>query len=316
MTTTTDFRIADAEHPLWLGGGGHLAGSHGSAEELLEASGLDWSVEQVPLRTDHGPVPGFVANVRSDNGGFLGVVGEGFKPVDNLATLELAEAISGATWLSAGSTRGGARIHALLRLPDDVVIGGLDTERVLPLMHISNGHDGSLALTVQVKPMRLACLNGMLLPVKGADLSWKGRHSNGIELRLDDARKALQLGASYYHQLEETGEQLLGKPMNKRSFERFLEQLVPFPVDVDVTAGGRKVTNVETVRQAIRFARNAPDNANVENTAWGALQAVTRYTTHDARTRKTSGRTESDAAFERITGQHDLVDRAYRLLTL
>ena len=72
-----------------------------------------------------------------------------------------------AHWLGAGETRGGARVHALLRLEREVRIGRAEGEEVLPLLCLRNGHDGGLAVTVSVAPFRLACLNGMMLPLAG-----------------------------------------------------------------------------------------------------------------------------------------------------
>jgi hypothetical protein len=68
-------------------------------------------------------------------------------------------------------------VHALLRLDPEIRIGGAAGEEGLPLLCLRNGHDGGLAVTISVAPFRLACLNGMMLPLEGAARTWKARHT-------------------------------------------------------------------------------------------------------------------------------------------
>src|SRR6266542_544208 len=119
-------RIEDAAAPLWLGSGAAAwgdvvravdpAATH-SAAEMIAAAGLDWRVEQHPLeavvereyQSLRLPVPRHVANVRSDTRAVLGVVGEGYEPLQNRAAFAFCDAITDsgqAHWIGAGATRG------------------------------------------------------------------------------------------------------------------------------------------------------------------------------------------------------------------
>src|SRR5215210_6344096 len=119
-------RIEDATAPLWLGSGpaawGDVvravdpAATH-SAAGMIAAAGLDWRVEQHPLeavvereyQSLRLPVPRHVANVRSDTRAVLGVVGEGYEPLQNRAAFAFCDAITDsgrAHWIGAGATRG------------------------------------------------------------------------------------------------------------------------------------------------------------------------------------------------------------------
>lgn len=330
-------RIEEAERPLWFGrmpaGWGDTlrtidASSGRDAAAMIAAAGLDWTVEQHPLEAVVGreyqtlrvPVPRHVANVRSDTRAVLGVVGEGYEPLQNCAAFAFCDGITDsgrAHWIGAGATRGGARVHALMKLDREVGIGGADGEEVLPLLCFRNGHDGGLAVTVSVAPFRLACVNGMLLPLADAQRTWKARHTANVEAKLADARRTLGIAWRYYDELEELGGRLIGEPIGESEFERFLAQLVPLPEPrPDGSDGGRAVRNVERVREAIRMAyRTAPDLADIRGTRWGALQAVTAYVDHVQPTRQTAGRTHAEARFERATEPQPLKDRALELLT-
>ena len=103
---------------------------------MIDAAGLAWTVEQHPFEavlSDRGggeptrvPVPRVVANMRSDTSAVLGVVGEGYEPLQNRAAFAFCDAITDsgeAHWLGGGETRGGARVHALMRLDREIRIG-------------------------------------------------------------------------------------------------------------------------------------------------------------------------------------------------
>ncbi len=330
-------QIEDARAPLWLGSGPAAWGDvvHAvdpaatqNAAEMIAAAGLDWRVEQQPLeavvereyQSARLPVPRHVANVRSDTRAVLGVVGEGYEPLQNRAAFAFCDAITDsgqARWIGAGATRGGARVHALMRLDREIRIGAAEGEDVLPLLCFRNGHDGGLSVTVSVAPFRLACLNGMLLPLADAQRTWKARHTANVEAKLADARRTLGIAWAYYDELEALGGRLICERMDAGEFERFLARLVPLPEPrPDRTDGGRAVRNVERVREAIRTAyRAAPDLDNVRGTHWGALQAVTAYVDHAQPTRQTAGRSHAEARFERAIEPQPLKDRALELLT-
>src|SRR5215831_6307 len=163
---TSSYRIEDARSALWFGrwpGGwgdvvhGVAPGSGSSASAMIDAAGLAWTVEQHPVEAVLGnresgqarvPVPRVVANVRSDTRAVLGVVGEGYEPLQNRTAFAFCDAITDsgrAHWIGAGATRGGARVHALMRLDREIRIGGAEGEEVLPLLCFRNGHDGGRA---------------------------------------------------------------------------------------------------------------------------------------------------------------------------
>jgi phage/plasmid-like protein (TIGR03299 family) len=175
---------------------------------------------------------------------------------------------------------------------------------VLPLLCFRNGHDGGLAVTISVAPFRLACLNGMMLPLEGAERTWKARHTVNLDGRLADARRTLGIAWRYYDELEQVGGRLISERMSGAEFKRFLSQLVPLPVrQPDATNGGRAVRNVERVREAIATAyRATPDLANITGTRWGALQAVTTYVDHVQPTRATAGRSQPGGALRARDG--------------
>ncbi len=332
---TAALPIVDATAPLWFGAGpagwGDVlhavrpsSSGHTSAD-VVAACGLAWTVEQHPVcaaiargdgTTLHTAVPRALANVRSDTGHVLGLVGDGYRPLQNADALALCDDLvdsGSAHWIVAGHTRGGARVHAVMRLDREITIGDAQGEDVLPLLVLRNGHDGGLAVTVSVAPFRLACLNGMLLPVPGAARTWKARHTATIAHRLADARRTLQIAWTYYDALEEAGAALIRQPISLPEVARFLRQLVPDPTGPTATERRRRSAEANRLRM-LDVYRTTPDLDAIRGTRWGALQAVTAYHDHHARTRARRGRALHEARFERATQPASLKDRALALL--
>jgi phage/plasmid-like protein (TIGR03299 family) len=247
----------------------------------------------------------------------LGVVGDGYRPLQNADAFRLADDLvdSGrAHWIGAGATRGGARVHAVMRLDREIRIGDSTGEDVLPLLVLRNGHDGGLALTIGVAPFRLACLNGMLLPVTAAARTWKARHTATIGERLHDARRTLEIAWTYYDELEDLGARLLARRVSRPEVERIIGRLVPDPTGPAATERRRRAAEEVRLR-LIDVYDTTPDLADIRGTRWGVLQAVTAFHDHHARTRTSRGRSRDEARFERATEPAAIKDRALALLT-
>ena len=289
-----------------------------TADHALRAAGLDWNVIQRPLLVDHGhattPVTSHVANLRDDYCTTLGIVGASYEPVHNRDALRVAEAIidaSGADWVGVAQTHGGARTHAVLRLPREVRIAGDEDEAILPLLHVRNAHDGSSALSVAVCPYRVVCSNGMALPLPGAERTWRVRHTANATSRIAEARRALGTTWRYLDRLDEIGQRLISAPLSDTEFEHFARSLLPVDRQASAPAGQRRYARVMEQRIALQTAREAPDARAIRGTRWGALQAVTRYASHSQPLRAGS----ADRTFTRATEPAALSARALHLLS-
>ena len=104
-----------------------------TSEEAICLAGLDWSVEPWPLvaRRDgiEREVTGRVANVRTDTGAVLGVVGPGYKVFQNRAAFEFFDALVDeklAIYETAGALKGGRYVWMLARLPKTLRAAGDD----------------------------------------------------------------------------------------------------------------------------------------------------------------------------------------------
>lgn len=81
------------------------------SEEALRLAGLDWEVQQKPVYTESGIIPGYKANVRSTDQKVLGVVTDRYKVVQNTEAFAFTDALlgNGVRYETAGSLQGGRK---------------------------------------------------------------------------------------------------------------------------------------------------------------------------------------------------------------
>jgi len=317
----TTFAFTDTEQPVRYGGVLLDVRNAHTADELLKETHLDWEVVQRPLsvvqRDSRGRLAGsqtvesHVANVRTDTGAVVGVVGTRYRVVPKHDAFDFADNLveSGeASWVGARETGGGSRIHAALRINRDLYLPGLEDDKLEPLLFLHEAYDGDLSLTFQALVLRLICLNGMVVRAKGIErYEWKVRHTETFDQKLIEARRALGLVNTYFDQFTDLGERLLALKLDPHAFERFLGQLVPYPKDIlqltaEELAKDRRVTNTETVRAAIAAQLERDDLANFKRTGWGAFNAVAAYIDHDAPVRATGKHSVVEQRFLRLLG--------------
>jgi phage/plasmid-like protein (TIGR03299 family) len=143
-----------ARQPTWSGLGTKVETARTSAEALKQSK-LDWSVIQQPIYTEQGHlIPNYKANVRDSDNSVLGIVTDRYSVVQNTEAFSFIDVLlgEGVRFENIGSLQNGRRCFILAKLPDRYVING---ERIDPYLCFCNSHDGSLALTIFMTPIRI-----------------------------------------------------------------------------------------------------------------------------------------------------------------
>jgi len=196
--TSTD-RAMFNRTPAWHGLG-DVVDRDMNAAEGLGFLGMDWTVSSRPLFAQveqegmqvMRAVETHKAQVRDDNGDTLGVVGEGFRTVQNSELAALADALAGeggCTVESMGSLRGGRRVWILAKGASFDIGKG---DEHAPYLVLANGHDGSMSLRALPTTVRVVCANTLALALEGRAGGYTFRHTAGLSVRLDDVRAALR----------------------------------------------------------------------------------------------------------------------------
>jgi phage/plasmid-like protein (TIGR03299 family) len=191
--TESDHMVSGSSVTPWHGLGTILPDNL-TASAALEAARLNWQVTQESTYDgDMKEHPLYLFNRRSDTRAVLGVVEQGWQPVQNERLLEIAESLAQVDGVdyrpvieTAGSLRGGRIVWALVRTGERSFADS--THRTYLLL--SNGHDGKRALRGTLTDVRVVCAN-TLRWAEAAESKLYVSHARGVEKRVQTALTTL-----------------------------------------------------------------------------------------------------------------------------
>lgn len=280
-----------------------------TSQDALHYSGLDWKVEQEPLMTGtFKDVPGFKANIRSDNGTVLGVVSNRYQVVQNEEAFAFTDELigEGVVYETAGSLNGGRKVWLLAKLPERYHLAG---EAVEPYIVFTNSHDGSGAIRVAPTPVRVVCQNTLNLALNTAKRSWSMIHTGGIQAKLEEAKDTLFRASQYMNALQEEAERLTMQRVTDRQVMNWVNDLLPLEDD----ATEKQKANIIRLRSdLIHRYFDAPDLVALPRSGWRFINAVSDFATHAQPIRNTKEYQQN--LFAKTIDGHPLMDKAMKLL--
>ena len=280
-----DFMFSGRGIVPWHGIGKILDGVLNSEDAIREAK-LDWKVEQTPVFSGGNwaaPIPGYMANVRSDTREVLGIVGEKYQVAQNRDVFAFADELIGTsevpcTYETAGSLFNGRRVFMLVNMPK----GRIVEDEYQPYLCLSNAHDGSSSLQIFLTGLRVVCNNTLQAALHTAKRKIAIRHLSGMEARKEEAVRMRQTASRYFHELERFAAELAGKKVN---IGKVLDRLFP----ASTAMSSRQVQANREVKEIIKtLFKRKDDLQNFRGTAWGAYNAIADYRSNAEPKRKTA----------------------------
>ena len=251
---------------------------------LEEAKLANWNVRLSPL-TDHiseswNDVSQASLVIRDNpfNGetDVLATVGKRYKPVQNEELFQFADAIHDANadcrWESAGSLKKGKVVFGTVDIPRTMVLDpqGANDQTKLYLI-VWTSHDGSVAVQAAVTPVRVVCQNTLNLAMKNAKQSFKIRHTQSVEGRIQVARETLGLALGYFDEFEKEAQSLYAQAITDAEFSKLIQSIYPKP-EIDAKGAIKKWENkVDTINDIY----TGEFNGMIAGNAWGAFNALT-----------------------------------------
>ena len=236
--------------------------------EHISESWNDVSQAQLVLRTNP-------FNQETD---VLATVGKRYNVIQNEELFAFADAIHDADpscrWESAGSLRKGKVVFGTVEIPRTMVLDpqGANDETKLYLI-VWTSHDGSVAVQAAVTPVRVVCQNTLNLAMRNAKQSFKIRHTQTAEGKIQIARETLGLTLGYFDEFEKQAQALFAQSITDAEFSKLIQTIYPKPADdaskVAKTKWENKVVLIDDLYH------NSPTNATIKGTKWGALNALT-----------------------------------------
>ena len=286
--------------PAWH----NLANRIFSQEEMVstqlmldEAKLSNWNVSLSPV-ADYIPESWndtsdaqYVTRTNPFNGGtdVLSVVGSRYKVVQNEELFSFADNIldgdSRCAWESAGSLKNGKVVFGTLTVPREMVLdpqGANDKTKLYLIVWTS--HDGSVAVQAAITPVRVVCQNTLNLAMRSAKQSFKIRHTQTADGKIQIARETLGLTLGYFDVFEKEAQELFKSEITDKQFYDLIRTIYPKPAEDSSKLAKTKWENKVILLDDLYF--NSPTNANIKGTKWGAFNALTERLDYFRPTRK------------------------------
>ena len=272
-----------------------------NSREALHLAGLDWTVDSRPVYDELiREIPGYKANVRSSDNKTLGIVTNRYKIVQNTEAFEFTDNLIGGDvhYETAGSLNGGKRIWLLAKLPTHIILG----DDVDPYLCFTNSHDGTGSIRACMTPIRVVCNNTLNLAFRSTKRQWSTKHVGDIEAKMAEARSALQFADEYMEAMGYQAEKLAKTKVSLADLNAVLDEM--FPVKEDDSECKKR--NAAKAKEEIMVCYYAPDLANFLGTAWGAVNAISDFATHNQPRRNTENYRENN--WGRVIDGHPVID--------
>ena len=266
---------------------------------LDEAKLSNWNVRLSPL-TDHissewNDVSNSQLVIRTNpfNGetDVLSTVGSRYHVLQNEELFDFADAIHDANpecrWESAGSLKKGRVVFGSVDIPRTMVLDpqGANDETKLYLI-VWTSHDGSVAVQAAITPVRVVCQNTLNLAMNNAKQSFKIRHTQTAEGKIQVARETLGLALGYFDDFEKEAQALFAESVNDKQFLDIVKTVYPKPAEDSSKIAQTKWDNKMVTLNELYH--NSPTNANIKGTKWGVFNTLTERLDYFRSSRKSN----------------------------
>lgn len=280
---------------------------------IFKATGLDWVVEQKEVAVlekdnNYSFLRNYVANYRSDNNQFLGMVHpKDYKVVQNCDAFDFIDELPNFTFEKVGMFNGGKKVFVVGKSNEQIAIDGSD-DLVNFYLTFLHGHDGKSGIRFILCPVRMFCMNQLNLMLQTANFKYNIAHTGDIQFKLAQIQRAIADSRNYVTGLTQTIDTMINTKTTK-SIEQLTLELIPVE-DTDTTL---ITSRKEEARQTIITLYNdKPDLQNYKGTQFGIISAVSDYISH-AQPKRISHSTIDNTFIKNIEGS-ELLEKTRNIL--
>ena len=282
--TTGRAAVAVARTPAWHRLGFFKAKGGGlTADEVLDKAYLrNWHlrVDEEPVRNNNGvPIPGKFA-INRDNPFTgeeepLGVSGKVWRPFQNEELLPLLDDLRGQTngeFETAGSLYGGRAVFITCRLPEGMLIGGVDPmDRYLTLIDYKDATSALVLLDTWVRSVCANTVNAALANYLSKVTIW---HTESGRQSVMQIREALGITFAFDEALEIEMERMAAAPCRESDFVRGIRKIW---TSADEDSKRAQTNQKKRELDLVSLFLESETNTTIRGTKWGAYNAVTEY---------------------------------------
>jgi len=279
--------FSSLREPAWHGLGVVFNEEKTTAEMLDSANLSNWNVrlEDLEIPTHLSSDKSYQYVIRTnpfDNAqtDVLGVVGQRYVPLQNEDLFSFGDNIldGGGRWETAGSLKGGRVVFGSLALERETILDPTGVaDKVKTYLLINTSHDGSIAIQASITPVRVVCANTLNLALRttkkknGVKQSFKIRHTQTAQGKVQVAREALGLANAYMDEFDKMAHAMIQKEVDAVAFNKILLAAYPKPEKDSKGAVKKWENKIDTINDIY----TGEFNGMIAGTAWGAFNALT-----------------------------------------
>lgn len=266
-------------------------------DDAIRLAGLEWKVILAPLFSAAGEeVLTHRATVRETDGRILGVVGKGYRPLQNVKAFSFFAPFvaSGTCSLeAAGSLKEGKRVWVLARI-NGAQAEVVDGDVVRGYFLLSNAHDASQAVRAQFTSIRVVCMNTLSIAHQRAKRGFEDclrvRHTAGLEASLSLVQHATNMVTKTFSASVADYQRMAARRLSSDGFVQYVCDVLEVPADV------RRLGHMPKAWDSLLRAYHSGPGARIPGvfgTYWGAYNAVTDWVDHTRGVRGEDSRLDS-----------------------
>jgi phage/plasmid-like protein (TIGR03299 family) len=288
-----------------------------SIDQWAKEAGLDWNAELVQAYAAYNGEM-IEANgmhvLRTDTKNALGYVSEHYKIVQPREVLDWFQryiSVDSRFKLDvAGCLKSGEIVWATATFNGEINVAG---DKHVARLLMTTAFDGTMATINKATMTRVVCNNTLNAALAGGS---KGVIKTRHNAKFDAVKVSEQLGdiVSSIAAYKEMGDAMVKVEMKKDVVEKYFRKLLSIPYEA--TDKGIITRKLNTLNDLHSAYCDTVKEGTAENTAWCALNAVTRYVDH-SRTVRDTGNGEGEARFlsSQIGSGATMKEQAVKLLT-
>lgn len=250
-----------------------------SAEAIVKAD-LNWTVHTSPTyifdsNGNPAEIEGSKAVVRDMDNSVLGVVGNRYKPVQNIEAFDFLDSLvfdGSVRYHTAGSLFCGKKVWMLAKIGSFEVV---PQDKVDQYLFLHNSHDGTGSLRVLFTPVRVVCANTARLALASGE-GIAIRHQGDVIQKIKDAQNILGLANKKFEQFQEFTQTAKILQFDRQRWNDFANTLIPDPEGKN----SANAANQRNVLTRLFEAGTGQDLVGVSGTGWAAYNAVTEFTNY------------------------------------
>jgi len=247
---------------------------HEKTFELLESTGLNWTVNKEALFTEDGKDSKGFGLYRNDNDKHLAVVGNGYRVYQNHEMCEMMVKASegiGMKTSRGGQLQEGRKVYLQMELESKKI----HTDTVKRYITCLNSHDGTTSIGFGSTNTVVICQNTFYKAYKDDSMS-RFQHSSNSKLRIEKAMEDLKLTILNDGKLMKSYEMMADAKITDEIFASVMNKA--FGIDLDSKVKDHSQRKINQMKQVNSIIESELDSHG--SSLWGLFNGVTYYTNH------------------------------------